>query len=497
MTALPALEKAYLDVGAVRIQSYLGRSRHLWGRSGASALLAAETRPEALQGIDFAGATVSPNPESPTVDGVVSVVLDSPEQISPVAHRLAAHLSAALPGIHLVARAASAVDYIGAHARMAATDPVLEWLPAPFEWPLAARCQECGLDAVTTTLTIVDEQIEACADCAARRAGPTRHPAVVTRTAQATDGTGQRTPGRFTVEHWLLDQTEASATLDFSDLAGLGDDGRGNHLATISADGNALGKLFSEARRIAGDDPNQVRVLGELAHLVTETTKQALLVATQAVYDPSRDDKLPVVPHVRGGDDVLVSVPAERCWPFVRALLRGFGSGTPPADKLAATLAQLGLEPPTLSAGVVICQSSLPFGQQVSLCEELLREAKARVHGHGYSVAWLDTTWDGLRPVDERTALTLDELHARHEGLTQLAGIGKSARQVFAREIDTADLSYARQRMQSRLKRQDPEVSAAVRNYLHSCHPNPLVEWKAPEMVRAMRDGLSLARWWR
>lgn len=495
----------YLDVGAVRIQSYLGRSRHLWGRRGASALLAGRSRGAAVTELLAAtpsGVEVRPNPEAPEVDGVVSVIVTPGSAVEQVARHVSRALGDELPGLHLEARAAAAPTYIEAYTRMRDAGPLLEWLPGLFEYPPGKRCDECGIDAVVRTLTIGGKPVHACADCAARREGPSRQRSAVRRPGALV--------GTFTVEHRLMEAMDAGASEDFDGLAALSSVERGNHLVTIAADGNSLGSLFGAAReRLAtrrkdGRRPEDDRPgvgtahLRELSSRVTETTWEALLAATRAVFDPQQHPLLPVVPHVLGGDDVLVSLPADCAWRFVEALLAGFRGGSEPARALAAIATGLEVPVPTLSAGVVISHSSLPFGQQVSLAEDLLHDAKGRVAGAGFSVAWLDTTWDGAQPVRGRRPMTLDELTAARTGLTALAGIGASARQVLAREIDTPDVEYAQRRVRSRLARQHDEVANAVRTYLGARGANLLAAtWNAEELVRVLRDGLSLARWWR
>jgi hypothetical protein len=500
MTAVT--DRTYLDVGAVRIQTYLGRSRHLWGRRGASAVLSARARtgtnPDLLAAAGADG-VIEPNTEAPEVDGVVSVVVCSsdPAVVESAARGIAQVLTRDLPGLQLTARCAVAPTYIEAYDVMAQTAPLLQWLPAQFEYPPSLRCEECGQGEAVEELRIVNETLRGCDDCAGRRRGPSRHPALLPEPGIEV--------GTFTIEATLLKQTGGKATCDFAHLATLGDDARGNHLATIAADGNSLGQLFVAARERLVAERREGRAgdadlqrISRLSTLVTATTQRALLTATRTIFDAGRDDHLPVVPHILGGDDVLVSVPAASAWPFVQALLTAFAGNSDEARELAAAAKQLGVPTPTLSAGVVISHASLPFGQQVTLSERLLKQAKQHVAGADFSMAWLDTTWDGTRLVPGRRPMTLTDLSTAKPGLDALRTIPKSARQVLAREIDTADDGLAQQRVRSRLVRQDDDVANAVRSYLDSRGKNLLTaQWRAPEMVRKLTDGLSLSRWWR
>lgn len=514
----------YLDVGAVRIQSYLARTRRLWGRRGASAVLAERAsparNPDLLSG--EGSVRVRENREAGQKDGVVSVVVDSVDDavVARIAERIAATVIRDLPGLNLNASWASAPTYLQAYPVMQRTGPRLQWLAPTLEFPAAQLCQECGLNEATDEITIVGELLRVCPDCFARRNGLddrpeeersrslTRHPVVVRRTSNGV--------GTFTVEAQLLrhfdtrrtDGKTTTATKDFSDLAAQGRDERGNHLATIAADGNALGRLFHAAAvrlnqtgpdQTSPDDPapEVLRGLRELSLAVSAATREAVFTAAEAVFDPDRDRLLTVVPHVLGGDDVLVSVPADQAWPFVRALLTAFNAAGDHARKLAALAGELEIPAPSLSAAVVISHASLPFGQQVDLAERLLGQAKADVAGEGFSVAWLDTTAEGLAPVSGRRSWTLAELDASAAALTELAGAPASARSALAREIDTTDLDLARRRVLSRLARAEPDVASAVRRYLDSREPNLLAApWKAPQLVSALQDGLSLTRWW-
>jgi hypothetical protein len=498
----------YLDVGAVRIQGYLSRTRHLWGRRGASDVLSSIGDPDGelsemlVAARERSGLDVQLNDrEAPRIDGVVSVILHAPEgdpsepATLAAASALAGGMAARLPGLQLTARAGDGTSYIEAHARMQSRPALLEWLPVQYEYPPSLRCEECGQDAAVESVYFEKDRttIKACSDCAARKRGPSRQPAVVTRRSSDV--------GTFTIEARLVEAVHGQASDDFNKLAALGKR-HTNHVATIVADGNSLGALFEAARACLRQAPTDQDNLIALSKLVHDVTWEALVAATRTVQDaggPDAGRRLPVVPHILGGDDLLVTVTAEHAWTFVRALLRGFATGTASQEKLAAQAKSLGVRAPTLSAGMVISNSHLPFGQQVSLAESLLKQAKTAVQGDGdgYSVAWLDTTCDGLNPVADRRPVRLGDLDARADALTRLAGLAPSARQGLSVEIDTDEARLAQQRLSSRIRRMDAADAARVRGFLDA-HESGLDErpWKAPECVRVLRDGLSIARWW-
>lgn len=507
----------YLDVGAVRIQTYLARTRRLWGRRGASAILAAQCEPGRVARLcaelsQRFGTVVQPNPQAPAVDGVISVTVADPDRVYPAAEAIAAQLSDVLPGVQLAARAAPGATYLEAYAEARRREPVLQWLPAQLEYPPTRLCQECGQDAAVSTVRVVDDHLDVCPDCYARRTwqengwpqrhGPTRYPAVVRPLDPSRVGT-------FTVEARLKDELGADTAVgDFGQLAGLARHGHGNHLATIAADGNSMGRFFARARAVLADRAargqdaeREVRLLRTLSGEVAAATREALTLATAEVYEPAEERRLPVIPHILGGDDVLVSVTADQAWAFVRRLLAAFDgtreSAGAAATRLAAAAGELGLEPPTLSAGVVISHASLPFGQQVALSAALLEQAKAAVDGNGYSVAWLDATADGTQPVAGRRPLTAAQLSQWAAGLDALAALPGSTQEALRREIATGDAVLAQQRLKARLRRHEPEVAAAVGAFLDGAGQNLLSRWNAAECVRVMQAGLSLARWWR
>lgn len=81
-TAAPV--RHYLDVAAVRIQDWLGRTPDLKFRRGASVLLSEATAPDAWKGRLPAGAAW--NDEAGNVDGVVSLVVDDNADSTDVAY---------------------------------------------------------------------------------------------------------------------------------------------------------------------------------------------------------------------------------------------------------------------------------------------------------------------------------------------------------------------------------------------------------------------------
>ena len=378
----------YLDVAVVRIQSYLTRAPSLKGRRGASTMVseasarARDQRPRGTQVNDEAGA----------VDGVVSLRLDGADSRE-AATAVLTRLRRALPASELTAALWRGPSYVAARGGTPAW--TVEWPPAVAEWPLAKTCDWCRTWPASARVTGTGgEPALYCVDCARR------HP----EAGAATDPRPGRAPGperellRLLPGHELPD--------DFAALArALGRGIDDTHVATIYADGNGIGDLMA-AR---GHPP-------ELADRIHKATWNAVVETVAAL---PRIDVLPVIPHLVGGDDVLISLPAHLVWPGVRELLTRFGEFD---------------EGVSLSAGVVCHHASEPLSDVVDLAGSLLAQAKRQQRGRA-AVAWQSITHDGPLPVD-RSAMPLhrldaswDALHAPRDG--RHAGRSPAARPIL------------------------------------------------------------------
>ena len=145
---------------------------------------------------------------------------------------------------------------------------------------------------------------------------------------------------------------------------------------------------------------------------------------------------MPAVPHILGGDDVLVTVPATKAWPFLIAFLKHL------EQESGSDTFGLGAGKVSFSAGMVICKLAYPIGDQVELATTLLRTAKEAVRGNDWSFAWLDVTNEGPKP--PRRFLTLDDW-GRIEELRDLARRlgdderGNAARATLRQELRIRD----------------------------------------------------------
>lgn len=467
--------RTYLDVAVVGIQRYLGRTPDLKGRRGASAWLSHATDRERLRDW-IAGqptlAGVEVNPEAGQADGVAPLRMPTDVDAREVARRLIDMLRGRLPGLELQAVWGPGPTYVEAYRNWTSSSDSRTLLlsrPAAADFPPLETCGQCRVDPALEKVTIHEQQPWLCADCLARY--DERH-----RWAGLDDGTVP-----VGAEHALLGQLgldRRHAVGEFKDLAALGDaQGNRNHLATVFADGNAIGALFG--RVIAGGDP---AAKDAMSRAVSEATRAALSTATAAVLDDDRA-AVPVIPHVVGGDDLLVSVVADRAWRFVRTYLRVFTEQLSARRSLQPYLVEDAVAP-SASAGVVFANYAFPFRNAVELSERALRSAKRQHAGRRSAVMWLDVTRDGEHPPPSRRAWTRQALDDANTALGELQVVPASGRAVLERLIQPDDpvLTAARLREHARRLGRDRVLE-------------PFLDRDAS--AARLVDALSLVRWWR
>ena len=165
----------YLDIGAVRVQSYLGRWPSLAGRRAGSALLQQHLSADSpglqhqLQG------RARKNTDAGTVDSVLSVTVEDGVNPEVLARDLLTFLRLALPAAELTAVWASAPDYVAAFPLMqqkVRNGHAVESVPVDSGFPLLKRCDLCRIDAAVTTVRLPEGEASACADCALRADAP-------------------------------------------------------------------------------------------------------------------------------------------------------------------------------------------------------------------------------------------------------------------------------------------------------------------------------------
>jgi len=478
----------YLDIAAVRIQAYLGRVPSLAGRRGASALLAAATSQATIEGIlaqaSFAG-TVTWNSAAGDVDGVVSLCLTDPNDVSVVVGLVASHLRSALPALDLEWSSGTGASYAEAYAQgmgpghdtgTKALAPPQAALAPVTEWPLAALCEVTGTDSAQEKRWTGPDQVS-------RRVGRD----ALTRLQFGGDA---RSAAR-SIEDALHERVDSQLDRadDLGTLAEFGPEDRrpANHLATIAIDGNAMGDLF--ARLVASGSTSK----DWLSLSIKAATIAALDEATRACIRGGARG-FPVVPHVLGGDDVLVSVPALLGVTFARSFLERFAKAV--FDEISANDSSLlgALSPspsPSASAGIVFAHAGTPFDQVTELAEGRLRSAKRAVEGREAALSWLDVTRDGMAVPGFHRPLTLPELSHAAPILTE---IGAMPRHRIG-ELDRA------------LAHDDPDTGRALALRLLRRHGYlagstqgsgaTLVALIATGDIDSARDLIGLARWWR
>lgn len=479
----------YVDVGAARIQHYISRTPRLKGQRGASSWLSWATgRDQLAEYVQAISARlgvpgISANPEAGEADGIVSVRLPAGAEPKPVAAELAACLRSALPAIELDARWGAGASYLEAyrdHMKEQRDDPPLRSLPALGDFPALESCRECRAAPAVERLDIhEDKNFGVCLDCLSRYQDCYRRLGLAAQARAGGDG-----PPIYREEAELADglgrDAREAAARDFTALAQLGGpDTQRNHVATVYADGNAIGAFFG---RIAasGDAGLKARV----SAAVSRATRLALREAARAVL---RDDAcLPVIPHVVGGDDLVVSVVADRAWEFTVTYLDEFRKRVRAIPDVPPEL--LSAVPPTASAGVVFAHAKFPFRRAAELASERLRTAKNDFCGAEPAVAWLDVTRDGEQAPAGQRAWALDDLTALAGPLRSLrTEVEPSGRAVLERLVDLTrpDVSVARLREHARRLDRAPVLEP----FLSGADP--------ADGAARMAGALSVARWWR
>ena len=379
----------YADIAAVRIQSWLARTPKLRGRRGASSLLRDATDADVIAALLPAGVDI--NTSAGNIDGVVNLQSQDRSALIPACASVLSRLRQQIPAVELQATVSSdASDYFTAYREMhvaLARGEAIQWQPVVPDVPLAEPCTYCGIDPGVTQRSLsvepADKDRLVCADCAARLDAAGRQ----ADRRQAPDVT--RRIGLWLGEA-LADGTEVKFPDDFTELAELGGD---THIATVYLDGNRIGALFDAVAKSGGKSKK------ELAEGIDDATRVALVRALAAILPPHDDIQtntplpVPAIPHLVGGDDVLLSVPAPLGWQFTHSFINEF------AASLAEWARKAGMapsgSPPSASAGLVIHHKNHPFAMVVHDASRALGDAKAIMRGQQGAAAWVDVSATG------------------------------------------------------------------------------------------------------
>lgn len=172
----------FASIGVKQIQGYLARSRRLWGRRGASDMLAYltdttgaadrieersfETAGEILQG--FPGVTV--NDDAVDVDSVLNIRGEDPGEVRKATEALALNIKLHLPAAHVhttFRKAAGYGDVIRAEDEDIPAE-TRQYPPSMIEFPLAHHCDECSSGMAAEETSVGEETTRLCGDCASR-----------------------------------------------------------------------------------------------------------------------------------------------------------------------------------------------------------------------------------------------------------------------------------------------------------------------------------------
>jgi hypothetical protein len=419
----------YVDIAAVHIQAWLGRTPDLRFRRGASVLLSRATAREAWEPRLPAGTRW--NAEAGSVDGVVSLVLDpdsganddAATVLADAARAVAQSMRQTMPHCPIQAVDGTGTTYAVAYPVMARKrrdgDFLIDSPPAPAEVILAKPCDQCRAAAATrpgVQVVAKEREQDLCAECDARfeaagkSAGrPIQAPEPERRLKKALNDAGMRV-------------SDFSDT--FADMARAGQrdrDDASTQLALIYADGNKVGNFLATVANIQGGP--------DKATIVPLIEEAALGALAQAVMDRFRDwTQPPVLVNLAGGDDLLVSVPAADAWLFTKTLLKAFSTFL---NERARTWPLQARETiPTLSAGLVFHHVKSPFSDAVRLAADQLDLAKRKAPGSA-AVAFLDLTADGSQPPEGRRPLELTELDKHAARFQEIANLPSSRRQTL------------------------------------------------------------------
>ncbi|SEF89859.1 hypothetical protein SAMN02982929_00963 [Saccharopolyspora kobensis] len=406
--------------------------------------------------------------EAGHIDGVIPLRMhtDDGDVIGRVEEHIVRGLRQRLPAAALRTTQRSGTTWLD--AQTGAIQAEHEWPPMVSEWPPGKLCDWCLAWPASKQLVVGAgddrERRALCLDCQLRE----EHAGYATSSREDLAPSTERD----LLEQWEKRHPERPMTVPdtFEALAVLGEEHDNTHVATVHADGNAIGTL----RKAISKAMAEGRGTGfNLPAAIEHATWSALVDALDATTHPDTVT-LPVIAHLVGGDDLLISLPAHRAWEFTHTLQSRF------TTYLAQSLADAGLQQiaaPTISSAVVFHHRQSPLSQAADLAAELLKSAKKRYRGRAAALAWQDITRDGPQPLRDREALRLDTMHDSWSALDMLASCSASSLANLAglaRDGDPERLSeYA-----ARVK-----VDDTVRPFT----AGPL----------NLTDALGMVRWWR
>ncbi len=445
----------FLDVAAVRVQRYLGRWPQLAGRRAAAAMLSGEISGSSSNVTATIAGRAALNDEAGDIDSVLSLVMLDGHDPQELARDLLSLLRRVLPAAELEAGWATADDYVSCYSELRS---MIEEgrgevsIPLGCGFPALMPCDFCRLDPSSTVVSWHGDSKLVCPDCERRVEW------------------SQRQHSKSPAEKRLADQIGKEIATDFAALAALGGGTNQNHLAHVMVDGNGFGYFFKQL--VTENIPKTA-----ISRALQGATWQALTTATVAVSGDS--EVAHVLPHLVGGDDVLVSVCADDGWQFLTAYLDAFNSSIANVmQDLPQTIAA-----PTASASMIFAKSGEPIHSVIEQNEMLLRRAKIAGKGRTSTIAWLELTRRGYQTDNAFAPIELSVLHEWTPALAALSSrISTSALHTLEEQLAVDDVI-----------RRDSDVSDTLRRLgltAEVLQPKGVPSWDA-------QRALDIARWWK
>lgn len=519
----------YAVVSAVRIHEWVARTPQLPLIRGASEALRRQTSRLAVEPLLPAG--VRWCVAAGEVSGVVPLEASDAVAAESAVTRVAAHLRVTLPALQLDSWWVASPDYVTAFdlwssdTLAGSTSPKVErrlFLPAPLDVPMIESCGLCRQEPVDVAKQPVqprdrqDVPVRAGRDCQ-------------TRLDHESGAPNRAAVGRF--------------AKDFDELArrgGVGSDGRrrdtptgrtkdDNHLATICADGNAVGGLMQFLARPGPLDPQLSQIVQDLRDrlpsVLDSATNEAVRRATEEISGPGQQVQ-PVAVHVLGGDDIVVSVPAPLAWRFVATLFVAFademdrgvrdgaleqlkelggkgaelvrgGETRAVGDNESAARIRDALLSISLGAGMTFAHASHPYADTSAQADRAMGRAKGLARGRRSAVYWTDVTQDarGTEGLFLTEALLVEQIaHPRRvpSALTLSRSAAAALGQILSDEWGGSSDA-------TRISAASREIRRWARRTAVSGLPGTLDEPTGASAVvdlRELRAQLSRARWW-
>ncbi len=243
--------------------------------------------------------------------------------------------------------------------------------------PYLAFCASCGI-------TIANERYKRHADerenyyCASCRQKENERNEELRKIREEQDRSGFLGLFQDAVSEACKAQNRTHALKSFpqdADRVGAFDWTGRRYVAYLLADGNGMGRIFSACP----DEDTMKKLSQALSKVLRASLAEPCPDLLDRVKPRNKDEVLPVLPLILGGDDLFVLLPSPWAIDFAARFCREY------EHRMADELQSLGLlddeRPPTMAAAVVICKASYPHSLAHRYGEDLLQEAKQLARG--------------------------------------------------------------------------------------------------------------------